>query len=1068
MNTRGAAVLLLGCLAGVWLVASPAGDGARAKGNALPTKRAPRVQYHFDVWTTDNGLPQNSINDLLQTRDGFLWMATYDGLARYDGVKFTFFNAGNRDDLKQSRFAQLFEDRDGRLWIITEDFKLLQYRDRRFRAFTTADGLPDNQVRRLRAADDGAILFETGKGVFWWHDGKFVSDDPLASLAQPAPQTNAEIGFPMRPGVVWHFDNGALHRVENRQVTRHLALDGLVENDVKAVWETRRGEVWVGITDGILLRFADGKRLVYGKPEGLPGDRINVIREDRQGNIWIGLQDNGLMRFKDGQLDRYTTADGLAGNSIGKILEDREGVLWFGTTGGLCRLRDQIISAYSIADGLTANNIYPICQSGDGAIWIGGWRGLSCYRDGVFQSCGEPFGIKGDLVTALLSARDGGLWVGTFGGGARRFKDGETLEYKNELPHTVVRALCEDREGAVWIGTGGGLAKYQDGALKVFTAADGLPELAIYVIHEDRRGDIWIGTQAGLYRYRDGRFENFPQAESVNAHIVRAVYEDSDGVYWIGTYDAGLTRLKDGQFTSITVKQGLFNNGVFQILEDAGGNFWMSCNLGIYRVSRRELNDYAEGRVKAVTAISYGKSDGMLSSECNGGAQPAGIRSQDGKLWFPTQGGVVVVDPQAVPVSAQAPSVVVEDILLNNQPIGVHAALEIAPGAENFEIHYTALSFIMSERIRFRYKLEGLDTDWVEADTRRVAYYSHVPPGSYTFRVIAANRDGVWNLEGAQVAIRVIPPFWKTAWFLALVGVTLVGLLVAGFKLRISQLERARRAQEAFSQQLIHSQESERQRIAAELHDSLGQHLLIIKNSALLGLNALGGQPRGKEQLDDISLTASQAIEEVREISYNLRPYQLDDLGLTKAIEAILARVAHASALELVTHLDSIDGLFSPEAEINLYRIVQESLNNIVKHAAASRAEVLIRRRARPQGGSIVDITIEDNGRGFNPERSGGGRGSGFGGFGGFGLKGIAERARILGARCLINSTPGQGTTISLTLEVEEPVGKAPVLKASADDRQTVHRQTVNQETVNEKTVGESARQQEVSEAGHG
>jgi signal transduction histidine kinase len=313
----------------------------------------------------------------------------------------------------------------------------------------------------------------------------------------------------------------------------------------------------------------------------------------------------------------------------------------------------------------------------------------------------------------------------------------------------------------------------------------------------------------------------------------------------------------------------------------------------------------------------------------------------------------------------------------------------------------------MPERIRFKYKLEGLDADWVQAGTRRVAYYSHIPPGSYTFRVVAANRDGIWNMEGASVQVRIIPPFWRTWSFISVALASLAAIALLGYRRRITRLEKDRHAQEAFSQQLINSQESERQRIAAELHDGLGQHLIIIKNSALLALNSLQQPERGREQLDYISETASLAIDEVREISYNLRPYQLDDLGLTKAIEFILAKIAASTEISFTSKLDSIDGMFSPEAEINIYRIVQESLNNIVKHSGASAAKIIIERTAHQVG-----IFIQDNGRGFNQDSSNGSERRG-----GFGLKGIAERSRMLGAHMTIQSAAGQGTTIALNLE---------------------------------------------------
>lgn len=958
------------------------------------------AQYRFDTFNTDTGLPQNSVSSILQTRDGFLWLTTNDGLVRYDGVHFRVFNAGNRKDLKSSRFSQLFEDREGCLWIITEDWKLIKYQNGIFTNYTTEDGLPDDRVLRIKA-EEGILVVDTIAGLACWKDGRFIPYNPARS------HPYSGFGHPVRSGAVWYFDPTGFHRIEHGRVTTDAKVSGPATSDIKTLHEDQRGELWIGVYRDTLMRFKDGRFINYSQKDGLPEGRINCMLDDRQGNLWLGLANSGLVRFKENKFTRYTTADGLAGDSILCIYEDREGIIWIGTTTGLNRLRDNIITSYSAEDGLSADNTYPICQDREGNVWIGGWRGLTKYSNGSFTRCGERFGLADALVTALTIDRKGSLWVGTYGGGVSRIKDGRVIasyETRNGLPSNIVRAIYEDRSGVIWFGTSEGLAGFKDGTFSVYTTKDGLPANAVNVIFEDSHRNLWMGTQAGLCRYRDGVFEAYSQ-ESLSNRIVRAIYEDSEGAIWIGTYDHGLSRIKDEKFTCYTVKEGLFNNGVFQILEDARGNFWMSCNLGIYRVSRKELTDYAEGRLKSITSIPYGKRDGMISSECNGGVQPAGIKTLGGKLWFPTQAGVAVVDPEAVPVSAQPPPVMIEEFLINNEPVGFGDLVKVSPGTENFEIHYTGLSFIMSERIGFRYKLEGLDTDWVDAGTRRVAYYSHIPPGNYTFRVIAANRDGIWNMEGASVPIRIIPPFWRTWWFITLVLMALVGVVLTTFRLRIARLEKARRAQEAFSQQLISSQENERKRIAAELHDSLGQHLLIIKNSALLGINALNEQERGKEQLIDISETASQAIDEVREISYNLRPYQLDDIGLTKAIEHIVAKVASSSAIRFTAELDRIDGLFSPEAEINIYRILQESLNNIVKHSRAKQAKVIVARSARH-----ITITIQDNGRGLATEKTNDG----------FGLKGISERARMLGAKYAIHSTAEQGTVITLNLEIED------------------------------------------------
>jgi signal transduction histidine kinase len=495
------------------------------------------------------------------------------------------------------------------------------------------------------------------------------------------------------------------------------------------------------------------------------------------------------------------------------------------------------------------------------------------------------------------------------------------------------------------------------------------------------------------------------------SRTVRSLYQDGDGVLWIGSYDSGLARFKDGKFTRYDIKIGLYNDGVFQILEDARGNFWMSCNHGVYRVRKDHLNEFAEGRRSTITSVAYGKSDGLLNLECNGGRSPAGIKTRDGKLWFPTQDGVVVIDPEKVITNPKPPPVVIESFLLDRAPVSFDSEVKIQPHQGEFEIKYTALSFINSENLRFKYRLEGLEPDWIDVGTRRTAYYSRVPAGEYTFKVIAANSDGVWNEEGKSVKITVLPPFYRTWWFLTLAGLCLLGLAYSVFEFRVNQVEKARKAQEEFSRKLLASQEQERKRIAGELHDSIGQSLAIIRNLALVSLSAPEDHSQAIEQLQEVSTAASEALVEVKAIAHNLRPYQLDRLGLSKAIAAMVKAVSNSSEIRFAADIADLDGILPQEAEINLYRIVQESLNNIVQHSRATEASVIVKRDSHG-----IHVEIRDNGQGFVAghlsESS----------TGGLGLMGITERARIFGAKSEIRSAPGSGTIVTVNVPLEEPL----------------------------------------------
>jgi len=349
--------------------------------------------------------------------------------------------------------------------------------------------------------------------------------------------------------------------------------------------------------------------------------------------------------------------------------------------------------------------------------------------------------------------------------------------------------------------------------------------------------------------------------------------------------------------------------------------------------------------------------------------------------------------------------------VVERKPLPFDKPVRLNAAQTSFEIQYTAFSFANPERIHFKYQLEGLDQRWIDAGSRRTAYYSHLPPGDYSFKVIAANSDGVWNMQGTHLLISVLPPFYRTWWFVSAIFVACAGAVAFGWQYRVSQLQRAYAAQQAFSRQLIASQERERKRIAAELHDSLGQQLLIIKNWAVLALTGLDGPKSLKEPLDEISNTASHAVEEMRGIAYNLRPYQLEKLGLTAAIRGLVTRVAASSNIRLSAEIDDVDGLFSQETEISIYRIVQEALNNTVKHSQATKGRVLVSSNS-----GTLDLLIEDNGRGFTPPDGSIPQQSQQG----FGLLGIAERVRMLGGRVAIQSAPGHGSTIRISLKTQE------------------------------------------------
>ena len=959
-------------------------------------------EYQFDHWTTDDGLPQNAVNAILQTRDGYLWLATFDGLVRFDGSRFTVFNKGNTKGIGGNRFDHLFEDRAGTLWAVTEDSWLVRYQGGVFHTYTPKEGLPPWTILRIEEDDAGNFQILSRAGIAKWKDGRFVTYTVEELMPTPSDAhwiTSGNILAKLDPSSLYLYHDGGF--------ITHSIQTGLPSRRIISVFEDQHGVIWLITTDVGLVRLKEGNFTTYSQIKSPPMNPYAPSPQDQKGNIWfVGFE---LGRFRDGRITQYKSPASSPTPAIMCLYEDREGNFWIGTSYGLYRAREVAISVYTRRDGLSSDNLYSIREDRAGSLWFGTWGGgLTKYQNGRFTHYQIKDGLVSDFITALYEDREGYMWIGTTFG-LHRLKDGQLSRYPDPdgFFGEGAWAIHQDRAGRFWFGTTNGLIKLEAGHYTRYTTADGLAGNDVRAILEDRVGQLWFGTWGGLTRYAEGRFKSYTEQDGLASDHIRTLYEDAEGILWIGTYDGGLCRFDNNRFTRYTTNDGLFNNGVFQILEDERGYFWMSCNKGVFRVARQELNDFAAGKVRSITSIAYGKKDGLLNVECNGGRQPAGWKTRDGRLWFPTAQGAAVIDPSRIEINRLPPALVIEEIRLNNELIDTGSVIEIPPEQNgNLEIRYHGLSFVRPEQQRYRYRLVGIDPDWIEAGDRRAAYYSHLPPGDYAFTVIAANSDGVWNKTGKSVRVIVVAPVWRRWWFISLTVVSILGLAAFAFRRRMSRLQKEKSMQENFSRQLIESQESERKRIASELHDGLGQDLLVVKNCALHGLNMAQDASVTAKQFEEISTMTSQALEDVREITHDLRPYHLDRLGLKAALEFMIEKIAGSSEIRFSSEIDEVAGLIAKEAEMHLYRIAQESVNNVVKHSGATEAKVTLKR-----DGSALELSIEDNGKGFksNPSVANGSSR-------GFGLSSLSERVRILGGQESINSIPGRGTKITVTI----------------------------------------------------
>ena len=982
----------------------------------LPASLA-QPPYRFFSWTTENGLPQNSVQALLQTRDGYLWMSTLDGLVRFDGLRFRIFNRQNTPALTTNGFSffALLEDRQGCLWAGTLTGGAIRYCNGTFTSLTVKDGLPNNTVVRIDEDEEGTVWIYTAPGLAKWQNGRLirVAPEPGSPFNPYLAASNYNIGADGYLFGLWRMEAHGWQRFAYGHWSHFplpfplrdpakLHILSSIEDSLHRFWYKlpETPNVYYCVDRGVLTQYS-----------GISSEDF-VTYKDRLGNLWAYNRAGDSRLWKDGH---STALPGFSTPFAYRVLEDREGTLWIGTAKeGLYRADPQAIAMYQHPNGSQWNVVEPVLQDRTGSVWFGSRLGLFRLNKGKYENFYHA-GMASkrmaweNIVSAIYEDRDGTIWTGTWNGLSKLEGSHLVAEPSSATIQGRINAILRDRTGDLWVGGDKGLYRIHAGHCTQLGRADGLPSDSPYVqtLFEDRRGTLWIGTASGLARSDRGRFSMLPAAADLN---ITALYEDAVGVLWIGTYDTGLARLDRETFTRYTEKDGLFNNGVFQILEDEQGFLWLSSHLGIYRIKKQDLNDFSAGRISLITSSHFGKGDGLLSVECSSQGQPTGFKARDGKLWFPTTQGLAVVDPKAVKFNRQPPPVVIEELTVDGHATDFHAGVTIKPGQENLEIQYTALSLVKSQQIRFRYRLEGLDPNWINAGARRTAYYSRIPAGSYTFRVIAANSDGIWNEIGARLEVHVLPPFYSTWWFRLLSTLAIAGVIYLIWRLRTAQWKQRQAAQRAFSRELLASQERERKRIAAELHDSIGQRLVVIKNLALLRLQNLNGNLIEREQVEEICTEASSAITEVREISHDLRPYQLDRLGLTKALRSMVESVGKASTTVFSASIDDIDDLFTPEYQIGFYRITQECLSNILKHAEASEAKVVVRRN-----GTRLQLLVSDNGKGFTT-----------GGTntevrkGGFGLINLSERVQLFAGKLEIQSVPMKGATINIDIDTNE------------------------------------------------
>ncbi len=954
-------------------------------------------EYLVQQWGLEHGLPQSTVRCITQTPDGYIWVGTWNGLARFDGVKFTIFNSRNTPVLTVSNIMSLFTDSRGRMWVGMDSGGLAYVEDGNFSRMDSTMGFSATRILSINEDRDGRVWFATEIGIFVFNGERFqhfTQEDGLirtyANQVKPLSDGSMYLGF-VGDGSRVRLDGNTLSVVETFRVGGYqIAIDSA---DV----------YWYSIPGQGFIRRQKGQEKIHSR---MTDEKIRETYTVRHGEQW-------LVTASDIRIFSGAGVEDLVFEGITTVFEDREGLIWMGQErGGLIRLREKRVQVLSSQNGFPFERVTSGMQDRSGNVWIATWdNGLFRSTDSSLTSyLRVPLPDTVLTVNTLHEGKDGTIYAGTWGDGLfaiRHLRPKKIIGDVLTEFHSII-SVVEDNRGDLWVGTAhDGVIQFKDGNEIVWNTDTGLSSNRINSILVARNGDMWITASAnGVNRISNGVLTVYKKGSGLNDNMAAPLYEDEDGAIWIGT-NRGLNRWADGAFHYVTADQGLGDEQIGQIMEDDIGHFWIGAIRGIYRVSKQELNAAAEGTIPTVRYFSFGKEDGMLSEETGGGGTPRSWKTSDGRLWF-TSKGVVIVDPKTATDNTVPPNVILEDVWVENQPRPLATSIILQPGETKIEFRYTGTNFTAPSKIRFSHFLEGFDEEWNDVGNQRTVRYTNLAPGSYRLMVKAQNSAGVWSLQDATMDILVLPPFYATWWFRTLVILGLLSLVFVLYWRRISILKLEQKRQQEFSLRLIEEQESERQRIAHELHDSLGQNLLVLKNQVLLA-----EQEHEQVFLQDMSSLISQSLQEVRSISHNLRPHQLDQLGISKAIRALAKTVSQSVGIPIETEIDDIDSLLNANEDISLFRILQEGLNNIIKHAAATSASIHIKKTSR-----LVTVTIQDNGKGMDLTDMQSKEDFGHG----FGLSGMRERCRLFGWTFQIESQPNQGTVVSIHLPIKEKV----------------------------------------------
>lgn len=971
-------------------------------------KSALALNYSIDRWTTEEGLPQNTISSIAQTSDGYLWVGTFAGLARFDGIRFTVFDGVNTPALRSGRVRYLHVSTSGALWITTEFGELTRLEKGVFTPLQ--QGLPRAGVCGV-AEDNQGHLYVGSRGLGAMYQ---LVNDRFAEVARSEdPPLHSLFGLINdSDGTIWAGQATNLIKAWPGTAKLIPILDRGEVVKVLALGSARDGGIWLGTSGGV-QKLRHGQT-AENRRSPRPINTVASVCEDARGTVWMGTWDQGLLLFGPDQSFQHFTSTFDPGrhtvnatlSEVRVVFEDRESNIWLGTHSGLLRCRKRIFHTYTTHDGLPSQSIRAVSEDNQGNIWAAADKA-------AYLPKGKPeeikvFNIPSQGARTLWPDRHGGMWIGTHGNNLYHWSN-ERMTPDHDSSSTIFHSLFQDREGHLWAGTPSRLQRMV--GTNEFEHPMGV--IDVRVITEDSAGNLLLGSNgAGIRSWNGDHWKQYKTSSGHLSEKIWSLYPDSSGILWIGTYGAGLQRLKGDRVFDYSITPLPLPRFIHAILEDDLGYFWFASNKGIYRVARQTLEDFAQGRPALAHISHYGPADGLATSDCTGGGTPVAVKARDGRLWFSSNMGLSVVDPSAIQHNSEAPPVMIELLQADSTPIRprfdeVGADLHWPPaaplsitapqwvprvpaGTSRLELIFSGISLASPQRVRFRFRLEGVDKNWIETSERSAAY-SRLSPGNYQFQVTAANRDGVWNDTPAQLAFVVLPFYWQTNWFRASLIAALFLFAWLFYRWRVIQLEAVNRV---------------RLRIAHDLHDEIGANLGSIGlNTELLQTDAVLTD-RQRNDLLEISKLTKKTASTVRDIVWFTNP-DFDNLAeMTEKMRQTANLILAGREHEFITP-EKIQPLpLLLEVRQNLFFMFKEALHNIVKHSLATKVRIELKLSA----GSIW-LSISDNGKGFDFQIVAPGTG----------LKSLRKRSAELSGETSIFSNDQGGTTVTIRVPLHQP-----------------------------------------------